>query len=79
MQHPELLGIGDSLPGASFEEQMQDYKIRLAHRAIEDCNGNKTLAARRLQISRTYLHRLIRDPAEEVDSFSAAGGSMLPN
>jgi len=26
MQHPDLLGLGDSLPGASFEEQMRDYK-----------------------------------------------------
>jgi DNA-binding NtrC family response regulator len=62
MQHPDLLGVGDSLPGASFEEQMQDYKIKLAHRAIQECKGNKTLAARSLNISRTYLHRLIRDP-----------------
>jgi len=64
MQQPDLLGLGDALPGESFEEQMQDYKIRLAHRAIQECNGNKTLAARSLQISRTYLHRLIKDPAE---------------
>jgi transcriptional regulator of acetoin/glycerol metabolism len=41
---------------------MQDYKIKLAHRAIQECKGNKTLAARSLNISRTYLHRLIRDP-----------------
>jgi DNA-binding NtrC family response regulator len=79
MQRPGLLGIGDSLPGASFEDQMQDYKIRLAHRAIEDCNGNKTLAARRLQISRTYLHRLIREPEEEGESFSSGSNSMVPN
>ncbi len=64
MQQPDLLGLGDSLPGDSFEEQLQDYKIKLAHRAIQECNGNKTLAARSLRISRTYLHRLIRDPAE---------------
>jgi len=64
LQQPDLLGVGDSLPGNSFEEQMQDYKIKLAHRAIHECHGNKTLAARSLQISRTYLHRLIRDPME---------------
>jgi transcriptional regulator of acetoin/glycerol metabolism len=29
-------------------------------KAIEDCNGNKTMAARSLDISRAYLHRLIR-------------------
>jgi DNA-binding NtrC family response regulator len=68
MQQPDLLGVGDSLPGASFEEQMQDYKIKLAHRAIQECKGNKTLAARSLSISRTYLHRLIRDPEGAGDS-----------
>ena len=48
MQHPDLLFV-KSPPGVSFEEQLQDYKIKLAQRAIMDCKGNKTLAARRLQ------------------------------
>jgi DNA-binding NtrC family response regulator len=63
------------MPGASFEEQMQDYKLKLAHKAIQECKGNKTLAARSLNISRTYLHRLIRDPAEDDEKVqsSAAG------
>ncbi len=72
MQHPDLLGVGESLPGASFEEQMQDYKIKLAHRAIQECKGNKTLAARSLHISRTYLHRLIKDPEEGDGSLPAS-------
>jgi DNA-binding NtrC family response regulator len=72
LQQPDLLGVGDSLPGASFEEQMQDYKIKVAHRAIQECKGNKTLAARSLSISRTYLHRLIRDPVDELHSLSAS-------
>ncbi len=72
MQHPDLLGVGDSLPGGSFEEQMQDYKIKLAHRAIQECNGNKTLAARSLNISRTYLHRLIKSPGDDDDSLSTS-------
>jgi len=71
MQHPDLLGLGDSLPGASFDDQMQDYKIKLAHRAIQECNGNKTLAARNLQISRGYLHRIIKEPGEDDESLSA--------
>jgi DNA-binding NtrC family response regulator len=45
---------------SSFEEQLRDYKVKLANRAISDCNGNKTLAARNLRISRAYLHRLLR-------------------
>ena len=65
MQHPDLLGLGDSLPGASFEEQMLDYKVKVAHKAVQECKGNKTLAARSLQISRTYLHRLIKDSDDD--------------
>jgi DNA-binding NtrC family response regulator len=72
MQQPDLLGLGDSLPGDSFEEQLQDYKIKLAHKAIQECHGNKTLAARSLQISRTYLHRLIRDPMESDSAMSVS-------
>ncbi len=45
----------------SFETMLRDYKIKIAIRALEECNGNKTLAARSLDISRAYLHRLIRD------------------
>ena len=49
-----------------FESLMQNYKVSLAHRAIVECNGNKTLAARKLQVSRAYLHRLIRQAPNEV-------------
>lgn len=54
----------------TFETMLRDYKVKLALKAIEDCNGNKTLAARSLDISRAYLHRLIR--TSEVASISAA-------
>jgi DNA-binding NtrC family response regulator len=50
-----------------FEERLRDYKIRLATQAIIDCNGNKTHAARRLNISRAYLHRLLRSHPEELE------------
>jgi transcriptional regulator with PAS, ATPase and Fis domain len=65
LRQSNVLSLGDGLPSASFEEQLHDYKVRLAHKAVADCNGNKTLAARSLQISRTYLHRLIKDSVEE--------------
>ena len=61
------LGVGaESL---SFEDQLRDYKVQLATQAIRDCNGNKTHAARRLSISRAYLHRLLRSDSAmtEVD------------
>ena len=50
----------DLVPGGSFERQLRDYKIKLAENAVRENNGNKTLAARSLSISRAYLHRLIR-------------------
>jgi DNA-binding NtrC family response regulator len=68
MQRPDLLGLGEALPATSFEEQLREYKVKLAQKAVAECNGNKTLAARSLHISRTYLHRLIKDFIEEETS-----------
>jgi len=56
----DVVDIGDYLPAGSFERQLRDYKIKLAVTAVRENNGNKTLAARSLCISRAYLHRLIR-------------------
>jgi DNA-binding NtrC family response regulator len=64
IQDELIASIDDGLPIGSFERQLRDYKIRLAATAIRENNGNKTLAARSLCISRAYLHRLIRP---EVD------------
>jgi DNA-binding NtrC family response regulator len=59
----------DGLPQiGSFERLLRDYKVKLATKAIKDCNGNKTLAARNLDISRAYLHRLIRADVESIDA-----------
>jgi DNA-binding NtrC family response regulator len=54
----------------TFERLLRDYKVKVAMKAIEDCNGNKTLAAKSLDISRAYLHRLIR--GEAVQAIDAA-------
>jgi DNA-binding NtrC family response regulator len=54
-------------PVGSFERQLRDFKIRLAVAAVRENNGNKTLAARSLSISRAYLHRLLR-LAESIDA-----------
>jgi len=56
----DVVDIGDYQANGSFERQLRDYKIKLAVSAVRDHNGNKTLAARSLSISRAYLHRLIR-------------------
>jgi DNA-binding NtrC family response regulator len=50
----------EAVPGGTFEHKLRDYKVRLAATAVRENNGNKTLAARSLSISRAYLHRLIR-------------------
>jgi len=60
IQESELPECDDDLLAGSFESLLRDYKIKLAHDAIVQCNGNKTLAAQSLSISRAYLHRLIR-------------------
>jgi DNA-binding NtrC family response regulator len=56
----DVVDIADYQPTGSFERQLHDYKIKLAVNAVRENNGNKTLAARSLCISRAYLHRLIR-------------------
>jgi DNA-binding NtrC family response regulator len=56
----EVVNIGEYQPSGSFERQIQEYKVKLAVNAVRGNNGNKTLAARQLCISRAYLHRLIR-------------------
>ena len=63
MQEQEASRIETCLLSGSFERQIHDFKIKLALAAIRENNGNKTLAARSLSISRAYLHRLIA-PAE---------------
>ena len=56
----DVVDIADYQPAGSFERQIREYKIKLAVTAVRENNGNKTLAARSLCISRAYLHRLIR-------------------
>lgn len=61
---PELC---DRLAADTFSELLNQFKIALANKAVAECNGNKTLAARKLSVSRAYLHRLIRRLPESID------------
>jgi len=65
----DIVDIADYQPAGSFERQLRDYKVKLAVNAVREHNGNKTLAARSLCISRAYLHRLIRlaEPDSDFD------------
>jgi DNA-binding NtrC family response regulator len=47
----------------TFDDLLRRFKIELINRTVEDCNGNKTHAARKLGLSRAYVHRLLRDSA----------------
>jgi DNA-binding NtrC family response regulator len=71
IQEETVVNIDDYQPAGSFERQLRDYKVKLAVTAVRENNGNKTLAARSLHISRAYLHRLIRladtDPLVEPE------------
>jgi DNA-binding NtrC family response regulator len=60
LREEDVMNINDYHPDGSFERQLRDYKIKLAANAVREHNGNKTMAARSLSISRAYLHRLIR-------------------
>ncbi len=60
LREDTVVDISDYQATGSFERQLRDYKIKLAETAVREANGNKTLAARSLCISRAYLHRLIR-------------------
>ncbi|WP_051979665.1 sigma-54 dependent transcriptional regulator [Edaphobacter aggregans] len=75
IQEQNVVSIADFQPSNSFERQLRDYKIKLAMTALRECRGNKTLAARSLNISRAYLHRLIR--IAEPDMLSEADASIV--
>ena len=62
IRHDDIVTIDGYRTASSFESKIRVFKVSLAANAVRDNNGNKTMAARSLQISRAYLHRLIRDP-----------------
>ena len=66
IQEEGIVSIDDYQPAGSFERQLREYKLKLAIAAVREHNGNKTLAARVFQISRAYLHRLIRGAGPEL-------------
>jgi transcriptional regulator with PAS, ATPase and Fis domain len=59
---------GDSIERGSFEEIMRDFKVKLARNAVLENGGNKSLAAKQLNISRAYLHILIRNGPQLVSA-----------
>jgi len=62
----------------SFDDLVRQCKISLAHETVAECSGNKALAARKLKISRAYLHRLIREIDNGAELRSVVGGDGIP-
>jgi len=89
LQEPTIVDDTEVSEVGSFEMLLYDYKVRLATKAVQDCKGNKTLAARSLNISRAYLHRLIRsreepefeivNPQETKIRAASAGSACRPS
>lgn len=69
--------VPGSCDAEGFEGLVRQFKINLANTAILNCNGNKTLAARHLRVSRAYLHRLIRMEPDEPGALQPANVSPL--
>jgi DNA-binding NtrC family response regulator len=62
----EEMMIPEVFEQGCFDDLLRQFKISVANRTISECNGNKSLAARKLRVSRAYLHRLIRtEPTTE--------------
>ena len=74
----DVVDIADYQSAGSFERQIHEYKVKLAVSAVRENNGNKTLAARSLCISRAYLHRLIRlaEPEQVSDQVFAQNSNI---
>ena len=50
----------------TFDELLRQFKVDLANKTVAECDGNKTRAARKLSVSRAYLHRLLRMSPENI-------------
>ncbi len=62
VRNPELMNAGTSVSGASGPiETVKDAEKQLIVRALKEAEGNRTLAAKRIGMSRRTLHRKIHD------------------
>lgn len=57
----ELAGPSGQTDETTFEGAVCSFKRRLIREAIASAGGNKAAAAKRLRMSRSYLHRLISE------------------
>ena len=62
--------VSETFEPDTFDDLLRRFKMEVANKAFLECTGNKTLAARKLRVSRAYLHRLIRK--EPITAINAA-------
>lgn len=55
-----VIGISEHHSANSFDRNLLSYKVTMAMAALKEYQGNKSLAARSLGISRPFFYRLIR-------------------
>jgi DNA-binding NtrC family response regulator len=67
--------FGPAQLSGSFEDQVRQFKLNLIQDALQAADGNKTLAAARLGITRAYLHRLLSRSVSSDDGDGAANDS----
>jgi len=55
-------------PRAPLHLNLDESELALVRRALSECDGNRTLAAQKLGISRRTLHRKLREHPELAKS-----------
>jgi DNA-binding NtrC family response regulator len=55
----QIAGPAQPRPETDYDTEVREFKRRLIMRTLRQCHGNKSEAARSLNIARPYLHRLI--------------------
>jgi DNA-binding NtrC family response regulator len=54
-------GDNDLTRDLPYREAVTEFKRRLIGRVLDECSGNQTKAADRLELQRSYLNRMIKD------------------
>jgi DNA-binding NtrC family response regulator len=66
-------GTSIGIAGPTWHGAVTEFKRRLLENALEETGGNRTRAARRLGLQRTYLLRLIRQLGVTAPSAGRGG------
>ena len=75
---PAIASAGWKEPslGLSYSKNIGAYRSQLILRALSESQGNRAAAAKALGLQRTYLSRLIKTSAYQLNTFSHADVSL---